>query len=157
MLQAFIITLREGVEAALIIGITLAYLNKIQRQDLRKSVFIALGSAFVASIGVAILLSVVSDRQCAVAVWTRLTKQLDHKKHERRILDPRPGESGKTAGLFDDDLFLYHEDMDLSWRLRLSGWRLALAPRSVVYHKYAFNKAKSKFFFPGAKDFTNGT
>jgi high-affinity iron transporter len=57
LLQAFIITLREGVEAALIIGITLAYLNKIQRQDLRRSVFVALISAFVASIGVAILLS----------------------------------------------------------------------------------------------------
>ena len=57
MLQAFIITLREGVEAALIVGITLAYLNKIQRQDLRKTVFVALASAFVASIGVAILLS----------------------------------------------------------------------------------------------------
>ena len=57
MLQAFIITLREGVEAALIIGITLAYLNKIQRRDLRKSVFVALAAAFIASIGVAILLS----------------------------------------------------------------------------------------------------
>jgi high-affinity iron transporter len=57
LLQAFIITLREGVEAALIIGITLAYLNKIQRPDLRKAVFGALGSALVASIGVAILLS----------------------------------------------------------------------------------------------------
>jgi len=57
LLQVFIVTLREGVEAALIVGITLAYLNKIQRPDLRKSVFAALGSAFVASIGVAILLS----------------------------------------------------------------------------------------------------
>jgi high-affinity iron transporter len=57
LLQAFIITLREGVEAALIIGITLAYLNKIQRPDLRKAVFAALGLALVASIGVAILLS----------------------------------------------------------------------------------------------------
>jgi len=57
LLQAFIITLREGVEAALIIGITLAYLRKIQRQDLRKAVYIALVSAFVASIGAAILLS----------------------------------------------------------------------------------------------------
>jgi high-affinity iron transporter len=57
LLQAFIVTLREGVEAALIIGITLAYLNKIQRPDLRKLVFAALGSAFLASIGVAILLS----------------------------------------------------------------------------------------------------
>src|SRR5438876_1968042 len=57
LLQAFIVTLREGVEAALIIGITLAYLTKIGRPDLRKSVFAALGCAFVASIGVAILLS----------------------------------------------------------------------------------------------------
>jgi high-affinity iron transporter len=57
VLQAFIVTLREGVEAALIVGITLAYLHKIDRPDLRKSVFAALGSAFVASLGVAILLS----------------------------------------------------------------------------------------------------
>jgi len=57
LLQAFIITLREGVEAALIVGITLAYLNKIQRPDLRRAVFYALGAAFAASIGVAILLS----------------------------------------------------------------------------------------------------
>lgn len=57
MLQAFIVTLREGVEAALIIGITLAYLTKIQRPDLRKPVYAALAAAFVASIGVAIILS----------------------------------------------------------------------------------------------------
>ena len=34
MLEAFIITLREGVEAALIVGITLAYLSKINRPEL---------------------------------------------------------------------------------------------------------------------------
>ena len=38
MLQAFIVTLREGVEAALIVGITLAYLAKIGRPELRKPV-----------------------------------------------------------------------------------------------------------------------
>ena len=57
MLQAFIVTLREGVEAALIVGITLAYLAKIGRSDLRKSVYAALISAFLGSIGIAILLS----------------------------------------------------------------------------------------------------
>jgi high-affinity iron transporter len=57
MLQAFIITLREGVEAALIVGITLAYLAKIGRPELRKSVFTALIAAFLGSIGIAILLS----------------------------------------------------------------------------------------------------
>src|SRR5277367_2983443 len=57
MLQALIITLREGVEAALIIGITLAYLNKIGRPELRKTVYAALASAFLGSIGVAIVIS----------------------------------------------------------------------------------------------------
>jgi hypothetical protein len=44
MLEAFIITLREGVEAALIVGITVAYLAKIGRPELRKSVYAALGA-----------------------------------------------------------------------------------------------------------------
>src|SRR5271170_5605311 len=57
MLQAFIITLREGVEAALIIGITLAYLAKIGRPELRKTVYAALVSAFLGSIAGAVLLS----------------------------------------------------------------------------------------------------
>jgi high-affinity iron transporter len=57
MLQAFIITLREGVEAALIVGITLAYLTKIGRQELRRTVYAALVAAFLGSIGVAILIS----------------------------------------------------------------------------------------------------
>ena len=57
MLQSFIITLREGVEAALIVGITLAYLAKIGRTDLRKVVYAALAAAFLGSIGVAIVIS----------------------------------------------------------------------------------------------------
>lgn len=57
MLQALIVTLREGVEAALIVGITLAYLKKIGRTDLRRTVYFALIAAFVSSIGVAIALS----------------------------------------------------------------------------------------------------
>src|ERR1700733_11143061 len=57
MLQAFIITLREGVEAALIVGITLAYLAKIGRPELRKTVYAALVAAFLGSIAVAVVIS----------------------------------------------------------------------------------------------------
>jgi FTR1 family protein len=57
MLQALIITLREGVEAALIVGITLAYLSKIQRSDLRRVVYAALIAAFLCSIGAAVVIS----------------------------------------------------------------------------------------------------
>src|SRR3984893_1176041 len=72
MLQAFIITLREGVEAALIVGITLAYLTKIGRPDLRKSVFAALIAAFLGSIGIAILLSRTQWNQDIFEGWIML-------------------------------------------------------------------------------------
>jgi high-affinity iron transporter len=57
MLQAFIVTLREGVEAALIIGIVFAYLNKIGRNELKKTVFWGLGTAVLASILTAVLIA----------------------------------------------------------------------------------------------------
>ena len=72
MLQAFIITLREGVEAALIVGIALAYLAKINRPELRKSVYAALVSAFIASIGIAILLSRTRWNQDVFEGWVML-------------------------------------------------------------------------------------
>jgi high-affinity iron transporter len=72
MLQAFIITLREGVEAALIVGITLAYLAKIGRNDLRKSVYAALGSAFAGSIALAIVLSHFKWNQDIFEGWVML-------------------------------------------------------------------------------------
>ena len=57
MLQALIITLREGVEAALIVGITLAYLSKIGRPELRKLVYWALGAAAAGSLVLAVVIS----------------------------------------------------------------------------------------------------
>lgn len=57
MLQAFIITLREGVEAALIVGIVFAYLTRIGRDELKKTVFWALGAAVAASVAGAIVMA----------------------------------------------------------------------------------------------------
>ncbi len=56
-MQAFIITLREGVEAALIIGITLSYLAKVGLSRLRTTVYYGLAAALVGSVLVAIVLS----------------------------------------------------------------------------------------------------
>jgi len=36
---------------------------------------------------------------------------------------------------FDDEFFLYHEDVYLSWKLRLSGFDVRMAQGSVVRHK----------------------
>lgn len=72
MLQAFIITLREGVEAALIVGITLAYLAKIGRTELRKTVYAALVAGFLGSIAVAIVISRAHLNQDVFEGWVML-------------------------------------------------------------------------------------
>ncbi|MFH1085866.1 MAG: glycosyltransferase family 2 protein [Chloroflexota bacterium] len=40
----------------------------------------------------------------------------------------------EAVGLFDESFFMYMEDVDLSWRAQLAGWRCIYAPKSVVYH-----------------------
>ncbi len=72
MLEALIVTLREGVEAALIVGITLAYINKIGRPDLRKPVYAALAAAAAGSIAVAIVLSRLNFNQDIFEGWVML-------------------------------------------------------------------------------------
>jgi len=44
----------------------------------------------------------------------------------------------REVGVFDPALFMYHEDSDLGWRLRLAGWDALLAPAAVVHHDYDF-------------------
>jgi GT2 family glycosyltransferase len=40
-------------------------------------------------------------------------------------------------GTFDEDFFMYLEDVDLAWRARLAGWRCAYAPRARVLHHHS--------------------
>jgi GT2 family glycosyltransferase len=40
----------------------------------------------------------------------------------------------EDIGLFDEDLFMYLEDVDLNWRAQLVGYRAVFAPQAVVYH-----------------------
>jgi hypothetical protein len=41
------------------------------------------------------------------------------------------------VGLLDERLFLYYEDLELSWRGRERGWRYAYVPSSVVRHVHS--------------------
>jgi high-affinity iron transporter len=72
MFQALVVTLREGVEAALIVGITLAYLTKIGRPQLRRVVYTALVTAFLASVGAGVALSYLPINQDKLEGWIEL-------------------------------------------------------------------------------------
>jgi len=41
----------------------------------------------------------------------------------------------EQIGLFDEDFFMYCEDVDLSWRAQLAGWGCVYAPLAVVHHR----------------------
>jgi GT2 family glycosyltransferase len=43
----------------------------------------------------------------------------------------------ERIGVFDEDFFLYVDDVDIGLRARLAGWRCVYAPGAVVYHKYS--------------------
>ena len=105
MLQAFIITLREGVEAALIVGITLAYLTKIGRPELRKTVYAALLAAFLGSIGVAIVISRLHLNEDVFEGWVMLiaaffvvTMVIFMMKTGRKLKGELEGKIGLLAG-----------------------------------------------------------
>lgn len=55
-------------------------------------------------------------------------------------------EAWDAVGGFDEQYFMYGEDVDLSLRLRLAGWRIGLVPDARVEHDYAFVKGDYKWF-----------
>ena len=49
-----------------------------------------------------------------------------------------PRRTFEEVGGFDGDLFMYHEDVDLCWRVRLAGYQIFCAPASVARHRYSY-------------------
>lgn len=75
--------------------------------------------------------------------WRRDTGQYDAA---REIFGPCAGAAlyrrsallavaDRRGRVFDTDLFMYCEDVDLNWRLQLAGYRSVFAPRARVYHR----------------------
>src|SRR5579864_1607656 len=72
MFQALVVTLREGVEAALVVGIALVYLAKVGRPELGRVVYAALAAALVASVAAAVALSYLPINQDKLEGWIML-------------------------------------------------------------------------------------
>lgn len=48
----------------------------------------------------------------------------------------------RDIGLFDEDFFAYYEDVDVSYRAQLAGWKVRYTPKAVAYHKQGATSSK---------------
>jgi len=53
----------------------------------------------------------------------------------------------RDVGTFDEHFFLYYEDTDLSWRLRLAGYAVRYCPEAVVRHRHAASTSEGSELF----------
>ena len=51
------------------------------------------------------------------------------------------------VGLFEEELFLYHEDLELGLRLRRAGWTLHLLGSVNAVHHYEFSRNRRKWYY----------
>ena len=71
-------------------------------------------------------------------VWQRDEGQFDEQQYVFGASGVAPAYRSdmlRDVGLFDADFGSYCEDVDLSWRAQLAGYRCVYAPRSVLYHR----------------------
>ena len=52
----------------------------------------------------------------------------------------------EKIGLFDEDFFAYYEDVDISFRAQLAGWKVRYVPEAMVYHQIGATSGKIKGF-----------
>jgi high-affinity iron transporter len=107
MLQAFVITLREGLEAFLIVAISLAYLRKTGRHQLVPAVHWAIGVSVLVSIGAAMLFQRANNQAlwegvlaltAAALVATLIVHMWRHAKRLKKEIETRLESSAMQTG-----------------------------------------------------------
>src|SRR5687768_5517071 len=107
MFNAFMITLREGIEAFLIVAITLAYLRKTGRASLGRAVHLGIGVALVASYLACLLFAQANNQALwegvlalftAVLVGTFTVQVIRTSKDMRRNIEGRIEQAARAEG-----------------------------------------------------------
>jgi GT2 family glycosyltransferase len=47
----------------------------------------------------------------------------------------------ERIGGYYNELYMYHDDQDIGWKLKLNGYKMILAAKSIAYHKYEFDRS----------------
>ena len=50
----------------------------------------------------------------------------------------------ETVGLFDENFFMYCEDVDICHRMKLLGWKVVYYPESIIYHTIGESSSHNK-------------
>ncbi|MDD4333249.1 MAG: glycosyltransferase family 2 protein [Patescibacteria group bacterium] len=53
----------------------------------------------------------------------------------------------EKIGGYNEEYYMYHDDVELGWKTKLAGYKIILAPRSIVYHKYEFSRSVRMLYF----------
>ncbi len=61
----------------------------------------------------------------------------------------------QRIGIFDEDFFAYYEDVDMSFRAQLAGWKVYYEPSAIAYHKIGQTSARMKSGFTVYQTFKN--
>jgi GT2 family glycosyltransferase len=56
-------------------------------------------------------------------------------------------EALETVGLFDEEYWMYNEDQELPWRMRLAGFKAVVAPRAYAVTEYNFKRSIKKVYW----------
>lgn len=61
----------------------------------------------------------------------------------------------RSIGIFDEDFFAYYEDVDISFRAQLAGWKVYYEPSARAYHKLSQTSKRMKSGFTVYHTFKN--
>jgi GT2 family glycosyltransferase len=53
----------------------------------------------------------------------------------------------REVGGFTDEFFIYHEDLELCWRVRMRGLRVVMTPEADVFHDYDYGRNPTKNYY----------
>jgi len=53
----------------------------------------------------------------------------------------------QMIGGYNEDYYMYHDDLDISLKTRLAGYKIILAPKSIIWHKYEFERSVRMLYY----------